>query len=102
MMSCCGSRGTLPSPVYKAETEGRSRARIPAGLEAELLYCICIVFICVCCNCVSADSLHDSQRPMCYGYYIGDEVNWNTAMAAPIGTVEPFNRDTCRQLDILL
>ena len=48
MMSFCGSRGTVPSPVFKPETEGRSRACIPAGLEAaELLYCICIVFICV-------------------------------------------------------
>ena len=98
MMSYRGSRGAVPSPVYKADPLsrlGRSRARISAGLEAELSYCICIAFVCVCvcCNCVS---LHDSQRRACYahGYYIGDEVNRNTAVAAPIGTVEPFYRDT--------
>ena len=79
MMSYRGSRGAVPSPVYKADPLsrlGRSRARISAGLEAELSYCICIAFVCVCvcCNCVS---LHDSQRRACYahGYYIGDEVN---------------------------
>ena len=74
MMSYCGSRGAVPSPVYKADPLsrlGRSRASIPAGLEAELLYCICIVFMCVCCNCVSADSLHDSQCRAYYGYYSG-------------------------------
>ena len=64
---------------------------VPAGLEAELLYCIvscshmCVATVYV---CSLADSLHDSQRRACYGYYIGDEVNWNTAMAAPIGTVD--------------
>ena len=35
-----------------SELAGRSRARIPAGLEAELLYCICIVFVCVLLLCV--------------------------------------------------
>ena len=41
---------TVPSPVYKADPLSRlrwSRARIPAGLEAELSYHICIVFMCV-------------------------------------------------------
>ena len=73
IMSYRGSSGAVPRPVYKADPLsrlGRSRARIPAGLEAELSYCICIVFVCVCCICVSADSLHDSQRRACYGYYI--------------------------------
>ena len=49
MMSYCGSRGAVPSPV---KTAGWSCARIPAGLEAELLYCICIVFVCVLLLCV--------------------------------------------------
>ena len=46
MMSYRGSRGAVPSPVYKADPLSRlrrSRARIPAGLEAELSYRICIV-----------------------------------------------------------
>ena len=68
MMSYRGSRGAVPSPVYMADPLsrlGQSRARIPAGLEAELSYCICIVFVCVFCNCVSADS----PAPRGYGYY---------------------------------
>ena len=30
---------------------GQSPSHIPAGLEAELLYCICIVFVCVLLLC---------------------------------------------------
>ena len=51
MMSYRGSRGAVPSPLYKADPLSRlrrSRARIPPGLEAELSYCICIVFMHVC------------------------------------------------------
>ena len=52
MMSYRGSRGAVPSPVYKADPLsrlGRSRARIPAGLEAELSYCMCIVCVAIVC-----------------------------------------------------
>ena len=44
----------------------------------------------MCCYCVSANSLHNSLRRACYGYYIGDKVNWNTAMAAPLALWNPL------------
>ena len=72
MMSYCGTRDAaciIKADHLSSAHSGRSRARIPAGLEAELLYCICIVFAYVCCYVRSlADSLHDSQAARATAY----------------------------------